>query len=682
MSFTLTIEDVARAEAEETGNDTLTAETTTTNRQLVSGTYRGTDATMQLELRVDLDGTRPMKRISGDLFKVSGGTVTYFASFVVNAPALQITPTLVTATGIGTFTNNSPTPWVTVKIRRVAQGAALAPATITFANAANASGASMTCTFASRAFRVVQWEQDSIEHTTPFVDYDVASLPSGGAARVLDVPRAYAEAGIEVQIAGTPNVFADESNGGTWSDAELHASMVRHFSLFSDTPQWRVWLLVATAYDRPDIRGIMFDQIGPQRQGCAIFDRLVGGTSNDQKRRALRTYVHELGHCFNLLHSWQKSFANPPQPNRPNSLSYMNYPQNFQPNEAAYWSAFPFQFDDPEIVHLRHGFRNDVIMGGSDFAIGAADIDELMVSRPVIDNSGLELRIEGKTRNPNAPDAIQRYALSEPVVIELRLAAYDTRGRQVHANIHPDYGFVRVIVRQPDGRITAFRPYAERCIENSFVTLLPDKPMHTSAYIGYGRDGFVFRQPGFYDIRAIYVAPDGSDVVSNVLKMRVVSPRNDEDDAIADLYFGDDQGKLFTFIGSDALGSGQRAFNEVIERYGTHPLAAYAHLANGINATRRFKTVVDDKVVARDAKPAEAVAALTAAKNARRMLDNRTANKAMRELAVAQAHAGNTRAAQSTLKEMVNYFESQHLKEPVLATIREQAKATEARFKE
>jgi hypothetical protein len=674
-----TVDEVAQFD--EFRNEEAAAEATATAasplatvaRQRVSGTYRGGASSLQIELRVDVDGVHPLKRVSGDLYKVAGGTVTYFGSFVVDAPTLQVTSSSVTVKGIGNFTFTTTTPFVTVTIRRVPLAAPLAPAILSFSSAAGASGTSYTCQFAMRAFRVVQWEQDSIEGTIPFESYDVALLPSGGRPRLLTIPSAYAEAGIEVQVSGVSNIFKpDTSIGSTWSDAELHAAMVDHFSLLSDDPQWRVWLLVATSHDIAGVRGIMFDRIGRHRQGCAVFHDLVKGDTAQAKRAALRTYVHELGHCFNLLHSWQKSLAVPPQPDRLDALSYMNYVQNFPGGESAYWAAFPFQFDDPEVVHLRHGFRNNVIMGGSDFATGAADIDELMVSRPVVDNSGLELRLEGK----------QRYALSEPVVVDLRLASFDTRGRQAHEQIHPNHGYVRIVVREPGGNLVLFRPIADRCIEGTIVSLVPGKPLYTSAYIGYGKDGFTFRQPGFYDVRAIYQAPDGSDVVSNVLRVRVGSPQSKEDDEIADLYFGEDQGKLFTFLGSDApsLDSGNRALDEVLTRFPQHPLSAYAALVKGINAKRQFKVVTPERTVkARNPQLDEAIAFLGSANRPDTRLDNLTVNKAMRELATAQAASGDTNAASETLAAMIRYFRAKELKPEVIAKIQERAeKAAES----
>src|SRR5690606_24986403 len=116
----------------------------------------------------------------------------------------------------------------------------------------------------------------------------------------------------------------------------------------------------------------MFDLQGAQRQGCAVFHASLAGSSATRLRDQLYTCVHELGHCFNLYHSFHKQYMNPPQPNRLDSLSWMNYPWKFPGGAAAYWSSFPFQFDDQELVHMRHAFRNDIVMGGNPFGTGAA----------------------------------------------------------------------------------------------------------------------------------------------------------------------------------------------------------------------------------------------------------------------------------------------------------------------
>jgi hypothetical protein len=473
------------------------------------------------------------------------------------------------------------------------------------------------------------------------VSYNTGTLPSGGASRTLSVVSSYAEAGIEMQPSSATNQVSVAGAGidARWSNAELHASMEQQFSLWKNDAQWKVWLLVATLHEEgAGLRGIMFDQQGKQRQGCAVFHDVIGGSSAEPQRAALRTYVHELGHCFNLLHSWQKSLAVPPAPNRLDALSWMNYVQNYPGGATAYWAAFPFQFDDPEIVHLRHAFRNNVIMGGNNFAFGAAEFDTQPFYEQIENNSGLELKL----------DARKSFALCEPVVVEIKLYVTDKRGRRVHSNLHPKNGFVQIAIQKPGGQIVPYRPLITQCVEPELVVLDETNPsIYASAYVGYGKDGFYFDQTGLYRIRAIYYALDGSEVVSNVLDVRVRNPLNKEDEEVADLYFGDEQGTLFYLLGSDSenLQKGNDAFQEVLTKHKKHPLAVYAELANGINATRNFKTIEADKdLTERAPQPAESVPLLKQVVDASQGdagVDNITLNMAMRRLIRAQKQAGD-----------------------------------------
>jgi hypothetical protein len=553
-------------------------------------------------------------------------------------------------------------------------------------------GASYLCAFTSPFFRTVQWEQDSVAGAVPFVSYDTGSLPQppSSPARVLSVPKAYAEAGIELQVSGAPNVIpvnlAGPGAAPTWNDSELHNAMVKHFSLFANVPQWRVWLLVATAHDG-GYRGIMFDYSDAfQRQGSAVFYNAIAGTDAASQRAQLRTYVHELGHAFNLLHSWQKDLADPPQPLGPNGglgdLSWMNYVQNYQPpppapgGTAAYWAAFPFQFTDNELVHLRHGFYKNVIMGANSFGKGAAEVDPDLFDDPITDNSGLALELRSK----------ETFEYGEPVVVELKLSTTDLRGRDTHAYLHPNDDFVTVAIRQPSGRTVAYRPLLRRCADESrTVRLDSNQPaIYDSAYIGYGRDGFYFDQPGQYAVRAQYVASDGSRVISPVLRFRVRLPVSREDVEVGELLMGEEQGQLLYLLGSDSdtLQAGNKALDTLLDRHGSHPLAVYARLAKGINAGRDFKDLTADKQLqVRSAKPEEAVELLTAVEQASSKaegVDNITLNTAMRHLAFAEAKAGRPQKAAKVMDRMVQLFKAKGLNQQVIETISEQAARTKA----
>jgi hypothetical protein len=619
-------------------------------KRRVSGRYRGSSGAFQVELRVDVDRTRPMNRISADFFQVSGGTTSYAGSFVVNSPVVTVSASKVVIKGLGSFTFSAGAPVVQVTIPRRTILQPQAPAALQFFTTSGSPGALYSCAFESIRFRAVRIETDRVSNVSGavFSSYNTGALPSGGPARNLSVVSAFAEAGIELIPTASGNVIniSEALANATWSNAELHASMERHFSLHLDTLQWAVWQLAAERHDLGGgLYGIMFDQQGKQRQGCAVFHHGIGGSTPERLRLQLYTYVHELGHNFNLLHSWQKSLATPPAPNRPLSLSWMNYPFNYPApgGEATYWNQFAFQFDNEEVIHLRHAFRNNIIMGGSNFAVGSAFEQDLMPDL-IRDDSGLSLTISTHQK---------KFKLGEPVVLELALKTTDARGRSVHTWLHPNFSLVQVAIRKPSGEVLPYEPFIHHLVGERSQAIKPNDVVRDSAYIGYGKDGLYFDQPGDYEIRASYVALDGSTVLSNTLTMRVGYPVGSVDEAVADLLMGEAQGTLFYLLGSDAesLRSGNEAFDEVLAKYPDHRLADYVRLVKGINAGREFKTITEEEdrtVTVRAANPKESAQLLTAVANSH-VLDDESNYMALSKLAAAQKLLSDETSAAATL---------------------------------
>src|SRR5262249_58958611 len=178
-------------------------------------------------------------------------------------------------------------PRIRVTIPRVWFLQPPAPATVQFFTLAGSPGATYLCNFESPYFRTVILETDRVsDATTPvLVSYNTGSLPSPGPPRTLSVASAYGEAGIEISISRGNSVVpaGEEGINHTWSDAELHASMVGHFSLWLEQPQFKVWELNAFEHDLgPSLLGIMFDQQGRQRQGCAVFYARPGRAPSGQ----------------------------------------------------------------------------------------------------------------------------------------------------------------------------------------------------------------------------------------------------------------------------------------------------------------------------------------------------------------------------------------------------------------
>ena len=621
-------------------------------KKAVSGCYAGALGAFQVELRVDVDRNRPMKRVSGDFYHTVGKTTSYFGSFVVDSPAVTVSSTKIVVKGKGRFTFSAGAPVVQVTIARVNILQPQAAATLQFLTVTNSPGALYHCPFSSLHFRTVRIETDRVSDLagSVFASYNTGSLPSGGGARNVSVVSAFGEAGIGMVPTAGNNVIdiSAAGVGATWSNAELHASMQTHFTQWSDIQQWCVWQLAAQQHDYGDgLYGIMFDQQGRQRQGCAVFHKGIGGATAEQLRLQLYTYVHELGHCFNLLHSWQKSLASPPKPDRPDSLSWMNYPWNYpKGGPAGFWSGFDFRFDDDELIHLRHGFRNDVIMGGNNFIVGSS-LGREVLADPISDESGLVLAISTHQRS---------FALGEPVVLELQLRATTTLGRRAHTWLHPDFGMVRIVISKPGGQVVAYEPMIDHLVGVRETKLGVNDEARDSAYIGYGKDGFYFDQPGQYRVRAAYAALDGSQVLSDILTIRVRYPVTRDEDTLAELFLGDDQGVLLYLQGSDnsSLRSGNEAFDEVIDRFGAHPMATYARMVKGINAGRVFKTVNAGKgrpVTVRAANKEESIALLSMAVNSH-VLDPVSEDELRLCLSCVQKESGDERAAQESLSQI------------------------------
>jgi len=559
-------------------------------RRDVSGRYRGTRHGYEVALRVDVDGPRPTNRVSADYYRVSGREKRYVGSMRVDEPVVRRSAQQVTIMGTASFSMAIMYKRVKVTVARAPLRGAPAPATLRHLASPGVPGTVYECKFESSSFRTVDLEEARETGVTPPESYDTSELPSGGTPRKLTHVDAFGEAGVEMLSSGPPTVI-DTSGAGsnaTWSDAELQAAMQAHFTRWGNRPRWAIWLLHAASHDDERLAGLMFDQRGLQRQGCAVFY----GYGNDQSPAAVRdelhTCVHELGHGFNLPHCWQKSLLEPPLPSRPEAYSWMNYPTRFTGGEAAFWPQFAFGFDDPELVFLRHAYETDVIMGGAPFGGRGTGPRKTVWDVDGPTDPGLRLKL-------SAPP---RLAQDVPVTVGLELAATTRQGRLVPPVLGPRAGTVDIAIRTPAGNAFVFEPLLYHCRGAELVTLRAgDPPVRDYAFIHYGKRGFAFDRPGRYLVRARYAPPDGPIVLSAIASVRVTAPASRADHHVAELIGGDAQvGTLMSLMGSDAaaLRRGNRRLTEIVARYPTHPVADVARLVQATNLARGFKRLDTD----------------------------------------------------------------------------------------
>ncbi|MFI6868998.1 hypothetical protein [Nocardia sp. NPDC050406] len=615
-----------------------TADRFALQRGPVSGRYEGvgiSDGTRAsfLELRLDIDtrysaDSPVMNRVSGDLFDLPGGTPpaepAYVESWIVDSPTVTRSADEIVVAGTVRYWRRTANPPVTVRITVPSTG----PVTVEFAT--GTTTASYRCDYRSDAFRETVFELDyaaSVNvapHVPAYDTHGHATRPGDISRRTLTIESAYREAGIGVRIDPERTVIDDSAAGFTrWSAAELHDAMAAAFSAYGDRwPAWSLWGMQAGTFESPDVGGVMFDAAAdfggagraPERQGFAVFrdhewfrDLVTGAPGSPAQAAAMRhflyTWVHEAGHAFNLLHSWDKS--------RPRALSWMNYDWRYDriTGPDRFWSDFRFRFDDEELLHLRHGDRAAVVFGGDPWATG-----EHWESPPtpgVPSNRSLELLLR----------APAYFSFMEPVEIEFRLRNPLPVPQTVDTRLEPHYGTTSVLVRTPDGRTVRFRPVM--CLYGRPVTqvLAPagnaeECPDRYSALVPltFGRDGFVFDQPGRYLLRATY--SDGvRQTVSNTLAVRIGQPATREQDRFAADFFDPRVGLALTFGGSMSpfLASGMRTLTEAADRFADQDFGTKAAvtLAKSVGSDFFARTIADgdDRMVRRHrADPAAALA--------------------------------------------------------------------------
>lgn len=588
----------------------------------ISGRYDGTNgktgsAARALDLRIDVDrryaNSPVMNKVSGDFYKIQSIFVpaplpapgppvpapapapgpigpilprtwrVYQESWIVDNPKLTWSRCKAVITGAVRFWKGIHL-YTTVEI--VVTWALGSPTVASVKFSVLNYTETFNCTRTSDCFRSMNMEIDvcssvNAEPILPAYNTSwLADRPADTPTRDLTLEGAYRETGVCVTIRPERSIV-DDSAVGTWSVGELHDAMESYYSQIGATwPRWDMWGMLAGSFTSSGVAGIMFDAAAayggsgepPERQGYAVFRNhswftsLVAAPSTNAQKTAMRTYlytyVHEAGHAFNLLHSWNKG--------RPDSRSWMNYPHNI----AGFYNTFYFRFDDEELIHIRHGDRASVIMGGDPWASGGHMEDsQLGLNSSVDGDAPLEVLVRGK----------DYFDFLEPVMLEVRLRnLLPGIPLQVDARLEPQYGNVGFMVQRPDGRFVEHDPIFCAVGSSEYQVLqgagVEDGSDRYSQLVQltYGKHGFSFAEPGEYRVRAFYRTEDGFVYPSNVMRLRIGRPGSKEEDRLAQDFFSRQVGLLLALEDgrSPFLEGGLKTVETMLDQMKASPAAA------------------------------------------------------------------------------------------------------------
>ncbi|KMW58757.1 hypothetical protein AIOL_003737 [Candidatus Rhodobacter oscarellae] len=453
-------------------------------------------------------------------------------------------------------------------------------------------------------FDKVEFEVDVVENAGRVHEiYDPHSHPNRPAtlpAAAVTIERAFREAGFDVQMSAERSSIPLEDAGSneTWSNSELHNAMQRFWSRYDDQAQWGLWVIYAAMHDRgDDLGGIMFDNIGSNhRQGTAIFtDSFIsrppfGETHPDAWRRRMQiwTAVHEIGHGFNMAHSWEKALGDAfplTAKNEPEARSFMNYPYGVSGGQEAFFSDFEFRFSDRELLFLRHAPRDFVRMGGARWGSNHG-----LEAPPDMTEQHFQLELR-----PNRDRNV--FPFMEPVHLELKLTNTSTEPRKVPSDILTDGHHLAIAVARDGAEKTRrHRPFVMACQSLQTTEVAAGKSLYATHFVAASTGGWLIDEPGFYSVQAA-VSIEGEMLISNVLRIYVSPGSHMQAHTIAPDFFNEDVGRVLAFQGVPELSKANDVLQEVIETMPDAAVAQHARLGVAGPYMRRFKRLIigDDR---------------------------------------------------------------------------------------
>jgi hypothetical protein len=648
-----------------------------------------------LELRVDIDRRRPQNRISGDfftkflifIFPFGHFPITFYNnSFVVENLNVNQSTNEVVITGPVKYYNDSTNVNDTIEVRipRVMLLSPPADAIVKFYTAGSLTSTYL-CPKISEFFRSVILEIDRFQGTIypPTASTCVNPHPADLTCENMTTQLIYQRAGIDMTV-NEDDVLNDPDSadpGSDWDWGELHDLMEDRFDLFINTLHWNTYGVVVPWFEDHGVSGIMFDWAGGQpgdtrfRQGAAVsHDAIMSKTSGTlynttakQNRLFLWTFAHEIGHAFNLPHTWLRNLTADSA-----SESFMNYPRKYTGGSGTtshqrrtdYWSNFRWEFDDVELIWMRHADRNSVIFGGINWIWNNLST----FTDPEIEFRNSPLSLEVRAR--------EVFDYGQPVQVELKLKNISNSPQTVDDLLEPEDGLVALYVTRPDGLSVRYFPPMQRIRESRIVTLEPGEALYETMMLSYSASGPLFQKSGEYRIRAYYIVPDMSFVVSPNLRLRVATPKNNSTEELAHLLFSHAAAKFMYFGGTERYPEVTKRLQEAVKMYAkTDPaVVRNIHAALGRHESHDFKHVIqkeDRRVITfRKANLKEAVNHLDAARELLptkiSALDNITYNRLSKLSAECYQRQNQPDEAMRVLKESYQYLQQRKVVKSVL----------------
>jgi hypothetical protein len=362
---------------------------------------------------------------------------------------------------------------------------------------------------------------------------------------------------------GQTNVPPPAPDDDGWSDAELHASMLRWRDSADLDAEWRIHLLCVKKIDTTP-RGIMYDAFGTDsnnlpREGAAVatssvigpgWGRASGLRFGAVPEAYFRAAVHEIGHALSLVHNL-------------NNQHFMDTSDMIAAAGEQTQHSFPdnikWSFTDDDARRLKHWPDPVVRPGGMPFGFS-----HTAPTMPPIHNA-----VEMPNVELSVTPTLNEVPLGAPVRLELSLRNSSREENvqvQVPADISLRSGCVQGTAAPANGTPRSFRSVVIND-HGSYSVLAPGDEIVGSVTLLRGAEGALFPSSGLYDV-SVEVKWDLQDAVACVIgstTILVTGPTDASHAATAHMLLNSPDVHLVLAFGGDHLEQGVSAVRAALQ---------------------------------------------------------------------------------------------------------------------